>query len=97
MPTYVYEVITESGEAGERFEVVQKMSDPPLVEHPDTGQPVRRVFVPTWIAGRLAPMRTERNLKDDSRLARLGFTKYVKSSDGRYEKTAGDGPDLIHK
>ncbi len=95
MPTYVYEVIHPSGEAGERFELVQKMTDPPLTAHPETGEPVRRVFMPTWIAGRLAPMRTDRNLQDDQKLARMGFTKYVKSSEGRYEKTTGEGPNLL--
>ena len=95
MPTYVYEVI--GAERGERFEIVQKMTDAPLTVHPQTGQPVRRVFTPTRITGRLAPMRTERTLQDDSKLARLGFTKYVKSSEGKYEKTAGDGPDLLRK
>ena len=43
MPTYVYEVINEDGAAGERFELVQKMTDPPLTHHPETGQRVRRV------------------------------------------------------
>jgi hypothetical protein len=97
MPTYVYEVIGASGDPGERFEMVQKMADAPLTVHPETGQPVRRVFMPTWIAGRLAPLHTDRTLADDSKLARLGFTKYVKSSDGTYDKTAGDGPDLLRK
>lgn len=97
MPTYVYEVIPTSGGSGERFECVQKMTDDPLTTHPETGEPVRRVFLPTWIAGRLAPLRTERNLQDDSKLARMGFTKYVKSSEGRYEKTTGDGPNLLQR
>jgi hypothetical protein len=96
MPTYVYETIEAGGKPGQRFEVVQNMSDPPLTQHPLTGQPVRRVFMPTGIVGRLAPMRTERTLQDDKKLARLGFTKYVKSGQG-YEKAAGDGPDLLRK
>ena len=93
MPTYVYEVIREDGAAGERFEVVQKMTDSPLTHHPETGQPVRRVFLPTWIAGTTSPMRTERALADDKKLERLGFTKYVNTGDG-YEKVVGSGPDL---
>lgn len=93
MPRYVYEVISESGEAGQRFEVHQKMSDPPLTEHPETGEPVRRVITAPNIAGRLSPMRPEKALADDSKLARMGFTKYVKGDRG-YEKAAGSGPDL---
>ena len=95
MPSYVYEVITDGGEPGERFEVVQKMTDPPLAEHPETGEPVRRVILPARIAGRFSPMKTERALGDDSKLERLGFTKYAKSDSGGYEKVAGSGPDLI--
>ncbi len=97
MPTYVYEVIRDDEQPGERFEVVQPMSDAPLVHHPETGEPVRRVFLPTWIAGKYAPNRTERALADDKKLERMGFTKYVKSGDGTYEKSLGSGPDLLKK
>jgi predicted nucleic acid-binding Zn ribbon protein len=97
MPRYVYEVVTQSGEPGERFEVVQPMTEPPLTAHPTTGEPVRRVFTPPWIAGKFSPMASERSVNDDRKLERLGFTKYVKSSDGTYEKTVGKGPDMIRK
>jgi predicted nucleic acid-binding Zn ribbon protein len=97
MPRYVYEIISESGEPGERFEVVQPMTDPPLTTHPTTGQPVRRVITAPWIAGKFSPMTSERSVNNDKKLERLGFTKYVKSGDGTYEKTVGKGPDLIRK
>ncbi len=97
MPTYVYEVVREDGLPGERFEVVQLMTDEPLEKHPDTGQPVRRLFVPFHVAGKHAPMKTDRNLADDKKLERLGFTKYVKSGDGTYDKVLGDGPKSIQK
>jgi hypothetical protein len=97
MPTYVYEVIDENGEPGERFEVVEKMTDEPLTKHPETGQPVRRVFVPFSIPSAASEMTAERALADDSKLDRMGFTKYVKSDDGRYEKTVGKGPDLLQR
>jgi len=96
MPRYVYEVIDEDGQAVERFEMVQPMADPPLTVHPETGQRVRRVFLPPWIAGKTAPMRAERALADDKQIERLGFTKYVKTDHG-YEKTVGSGPDLKPK
>jgi len=91
MPTYVYEVIREDGSGGEVFEVVQKMSDPPLTHHPETEQPVRRVIQPPylpqrWTEGKMKSAMSDRNL------AEKGFTKYVKTADGRYEKTTGQAP-----
>jgi predicted nucleic acid-binding Zn ribbon protein len=44
MPTYVYETIPQyEGDQPKRFEIRQSMSDPALTQHPDSGQPVRRV------------------------------------------------------
>ena len=46
MATYVYETIPKDAkEKPRRFEVEQKMSDPPLKVEPKTGVPVRRVIV----------------------------------------------------
>lgn len=90
MPLYVYQVIEPDGSDGEVFEVMQRMSDAELTVHPENGKPVRRIIA--------APNAVTRfgsgNLSND-RLGRLGFTKYEKSGDGRYEKTAGSGPDVI--
>ncbi|MEW6304918.1 MAG: zinc ribbon domain-containing protein [Verrucomicrobiota bacterium] len=45
MATYIYETIpTKKGVKPRRFEVQQKMSDPPLTRDPETGLPVRRVI-----------------------------------------------------
>lgn len=45
MATYVYETVpTNPEEKPRRFEVQQKMSDPPLKVDPQTGEPVRRVI-----------------------------------------------------
>ncbi len=45
MATYVYETIpAQPDESPRRFEVQQKMSDPPLTTDPQTGQPVRRII-----------------------------------------------------
>ena len=41
MPLYQYEVILPDGEEGMVFEVMQKMSDPPLTEHPVLKLPSR--------------------------------------------------------
>jgi hypothetical protein len=46
MATYVYETIPKNPKAKpRRFEVEQKMSDPPLKTDPKTGLPVRRVII----------------------------------------------------
>lgn len=44
MPTYVYETIPQyEGDPPKRFEIRQSMKDSALTQHPDSGQPVRRV------------------------------------------------------
>lgn len=46
MAVYVYETVPRSAqEKPRRFEVEQRMSEPPLTCDPKTGQPVRRVIV----------------------------------------------------
>ena len=94
MPTYVYEVILDDGSGGEAFEVSQPMSDPPLTEHPETHQPVRRVIQPPNLPRKWTDAK-EKSALSDRNLADKGFTKYVKTDDGRYEKTTGKGPDSI--
>ena len=37
----------------------------------------------------------QNRMKNEKKLDRLGFTKYVKSGDGVYEKRTGKGPDVI--
>lgn len=45
MTTYLYETIPNRPKMKpRRFEVQQKMSDPPLQKDPDTGLPVKRVI-----------------------------------------------------
>ena len=97
MPIYVYEVVTDGEQTGEQFEVLQKLADPPLTQHPETGQPVRRVLTTPSVGGKWSDSAMSRNVSDDKKLDRLGFTKYVKSGDGYYEKRAGKGPDVIHR
>ena len=96
MPLYVYEVVLSDGTGGEQFEVLQKMSDDPLTKHPETGEPVRRIF-----AEPNAPRAwTEAHGKaatSDKTLASRGFTKYVKTDKGTYEKTVGDGPKKLKR
>ena len=94
MPTYVYAVVKPDGSLGEHFEVVQKMSDATLEKHPETGEPVRRVPQLPMIGGQHSTAADKRKISD-SNLDRLGFTKYQKVGDGKYETTAGAGPKSI--
>ncbi len=97
MPLYDYEVITDDGSPGEQFEVFQRMADPPLAKHPQTGQPIRRVLSAPAVGGKWSESAMAKSVGDDKKLDRLGFTKYVKSGDGTYEKRAGKGPDVISR
>ena len=46
MPIYEYEIIPsdEKTQPAGRFEIRQSMADAPLTRHPETGEPVRRVY-----------------------------------------------------
>jgi hypothetical protein len=94
MPTYVYQVINDDGSDGEVFEVVQRMADPPLSTHPETNQPVRRVIQAPNLPNTWSDHATNRKLSNKN-LDRLGFTKYERAGDGKYEKKAGSGPNVI--
>ncbi len=94
MPTYVYQVIEDDGSEGEVFEVVQRMSEPALETHPETGKPVRRLIQAPNIAGKWSESGTKAMLSDKN-LDRMGFTKYQKMGDGKYEKRAGTGPPTL--
>ncbi len=96
MPTYVYQEILDDGSDGDVFEIVQRMSDDALTTHPVTGRKVKRVLQPPGIPFKSGGPGKKVSL-DDGNLARLGFTKYQKASDGKYEKTVGKGPDLIQR
>ena len=96
MPLYVYEVIMPDGSDGEQFEQLQSMSEAVLTVHPETGEPVRRVFG-TPNAPRAWTDSQGKAKVSDKNLAAKGFTKYVKSGDGTYEKTAGSGPKKLKR
>jgi predicted nucleic acid-binding Zn ribbon protein len=97
MPIYLYETITPDDSPGEQFEIFQSMSEAPLTKHPDSGLPVRRVFCAPAIGGKWSDSAMAKSVADDKKLDRMGFTKYVKAGDGYYEKTAGQGPDVISR
>lgn len=97
MPIYVYEIVQADGSPGPTFEYAQRISDPPLSEHPDTGEPVQRVIQAPFIGGNWSESAMHKNTNDNKKLGEMGFTKYVKAGDGVYEKTAGKGPQVISR
>lgn len=94
MPIYTYQVINEDGSEGEIVEVFQSMSEAALTEHPETGQPVRRIIGAPNIGGNHSERATAKRLSD-SNLEKHGFTKYQKVGQGQYEKRTGMGPRNI--
>lgn len=95
MPLYVYEEVLQDGSGGDRFEILQSISSEPLTVHPQSGVPVRRCLTSASIS-RPWSERADTTKLSDRNLDKMGFTKYVKGKDG-YEKTCGDGPDIIRK
>jgi predicted nucleic acid-binding Zn ribbon protein len=98
MPEYTYQVIHKDGSEGEMFEVIHRMSDPALTEHPETGEKVVRVFSPPNVADSTSNHeRVQKQRLSDKNLDRLGFTKYQRNGKGHYERTAGNfGPETLN-
>lgn len=70
----------------EGFEVIQKMSDPPVESCPECDASVKRV--PSGFSvGKGGPPR---NLMSDSNLEKHGFTKLTKQRNGDYKVTGAD-------
>ena len=92
MPTYEY-ITSDKGcdHCSSRFDIQQKMSDDALKVCPECENAVKRVFSAFAVTGK------ERQLLSSKNLAEKGFTEYRKAGNGCYEKTAGDGPNLIHR
>lgn len=91
MPIYEYAASTERSCATcrEGFERLQKLAEAALTACPDCGAPVQRVLcAPQIVAGQGHVLR-------ESHIAKHGFTQYRRVGKGKYEKTAGKGPDTI--
>lgn len=95
MPLYEYAVVNPDGSHGQTIEVLQRIGEPPLTKHPETGEPVERIMsasrVPKPPGDRIKGDISNRNLEAQ------GFTKYQKTATGKYEKVLGEGPDMIQR
>lgn len=92
MPIYEYQHEGEPGpECKPRFELLQSISEPPLVACPTCGKPCHRVF------SAFSPGRGPGgDILSRKNLERHGFTQYTRAGDGVYERTAGNqGPPVI--
>ena len=96
MPTYEYAIIKPDGTLGEPFEVFQPMSAPHLKKHLETGEPVKRLVSAPGLALNHSDASDKSKLSD-ANLDRLGFTKYQRSGDNTWDKTAGKGPGSISR
>ncbi|MSQ49997.1 MAG: zinc ribbon domain-containing protein [Betaproteobacteria bacterium] len=91
MPLYDY--APQSGQCKQchgRFEVMQRLADPKLAHCPVCKQSVVRLISAAAVHSKfsMAP----------SKLNDLGMTKYVKTSDGSYTRTVGEGgPKMIRE
>jgi len=66
-----------------RFEAYQRIAEARLTRCPTCNQQVERVVSAVAIGGKYST--------SDSKIKSLGLTKYKKSGDGVYERTAGTG------
>jgi putative FmdB family regulatory protein len=92
MPIYEYEHDGQSGpQCPARFEVLQRLDDPPLAQCPDCGGACHRVF------SSFATTSGRKDLLKPAHLEKHGFTQYRRAGGGYYEKTCGQGPRVIKR
>ena len=71
------------------FERLQRADEPALMQCPACGGAVRRTLnAPAVVTGQAHVLK-------EKHVAKHGFTQYRRVAKGRYEKTAGSGPDKI--
>ena len=92
MPIYEYAPLSgRCRQCDGRFEVYQRVADAKLKRCPACKKPIERLIS-------AVPVHGKYSTKSDSRLKDLGMTKYVKTSDGSYERTVGKGgPKMIRE
>lgn len=92
MPIYEYIAATKGDDCDHcrnGFDVLQRLSDSDLKFCPICTHPVvRRISAP-------ALATSGNHLLKESHFSQHGFTQYKRVEKGRYEKTAGNGPDTI--
>lgn len=92
MPIYEYQA-KSSNDGCEHclngFDRLQKLADAPILACPQCGHPVKRVISAPNLQSMGSDALKPKNVE------KQGFTQYRKVGKGKYEKTAGKGPDNI--
>lgn len=97
MPIYLYEIVTDDPDHRRTFEVVQDVNEAPLTVDPESGLPVRRLISAPAVVG-TTRSSSQRNVLSDRNIASKGFTRYERTGDGTYARTAGThGPKTIRR
>ena len=92
MPIYEYQSDGKGCEhCRNRFEVLQRMDEPPLAQCPECQEPCHRVLSAFAVTQGTRGMLSPKNLEQH------GFTQYRKAGGGYYEKTCGKGPRTIKR
>ena len=91
MPRYDYAPLSgKCTKCRGRFEIMQRVSEPKLKRCPACRKPVERLISASAVHGKFS--------MSPSKLKDLGMTKFVKTSDGSYERTVGQfGPKMIRE
>ena len=92
MPTYLYQGL----HTGQEFEISHSIELLPLCEHPQTKEPLKRIYTAPSLGLKHSQASTQKILSD-SHIEKHGFTKYQKDkSTGQYHKMAGkNGPSVL--
>ena len=91
MPRYDYAPLSgKCTKCHGRFEIMQRVSEPKLKRCPACRKPIERLIGAPAVHGKFS--------MSPSKLKDLGMTKFVKTSDGSYERTVGNfGPKMIRE
>ena len=93
MPIFKY-LVLRKGNTEEYIEVEQALTDTPLVKHPITGEPIKRVIDSPSLTLRHSSLRENKTLSADN-LQKHGFSVLEKNgSTAEYVQTIGDKLDL---
>ena len=93
MPIFKYLVLNKSS-TREYIEVEQSLTDAPLVNHPFTGEPIKRIIDSPSLTLRHSSLRENKILSADN-LQKHGFSVLEKKdSTAEYVQTIGDKLDL---